>query len=805
MFEQRRSTIREKLPILSLALLLICATPLISQQPSSANAPAEQQVTPGIAVDSARKTVDLPGYDSTGQNEGKTVGQYEVRQTWELGGRVANPSGDRGLWNTYVNLDSGPRLLEQSLDIHSANHTGFLFDDLTFANFGYGGDPNDVTRLQIQKGTFYNFQGNFRRDKNFFDYDLLANPLNPASSVPNRPVLDSPHLFATTRRMSDFNLGLFDQAPVRLRFGYGHYINDGGAFSTVHEGTEASLFQPTRNTSDNYQAGISLRVLPRTSLNYDQFYTHYKNDSSWGLAGTPFRLANGTTADLGIVFNSGPLGAGLPCATPLQGGAVNPACNGYLSYTRFSPIRNSYPVEQFSFQSAYFRSVDMSGRVSYSGSESDRPNYLENFNGLITRTNGRSYQQTGPAKARRVNTTVDYATTVHVTDRFRIVDTFRFSNFRIPGTWLLSENDFFGPNLLSTPTTYNPATCPPPFTAAACPQHTASSGPDVIQTTVNNFLGQDSKINTFELEYDLTKRISAHMGYRYQRRDIDVRLSYVQVGTFFPNRNTRGGCTNVVNNVCTLTTVLRNENDFTEINAHSGLFGVSARPTNSFRISFDTELYSADNTFTRITPRQFQEYRVRAIYKPKDWINFGAAIVISEGRNNVSDVGHLDHNRSYGFDASVNPNEKLSLDLHYDYNDVFSRTNICFVTTPSPPVSISCGGAPFAAGLSFYTERTHSGGGGVLFRPFPRVSTGLGYTITSSAGRTLILNPNAPAGPLSYNYHLPQVTLAIDLSKHLTYKTGWNLYDYHEKSDPGPTAPRNFRGNVFTLSMRYSM
>ena len=802
MFGQGRATIRDRWLTLGLALGLFCTLRVVAQQPSSPNAPAEQQVTPGVAVDSARKTADLPEY-TAGENEGKTLGGYEVKQTFEFGGRVANFSGNLGMWDSYVNLESGARLLEQTLDMHSTDHTGFLFDDLTFSNFGYGGDPNNVTRLQIQKGTLYNFQGSFRRDRNFFDYDLLANPLNPSASVPNIPVTLSPHLMQTTRKMSDFRLNVFDQAPVRLRFGYLHYTNDGSALSTIHEGTEAGLFQPTRNTSDSYQAGVSLRILPRTSLNYDQFYTYYKNDSSWQLGGTPFPLANGTGVNLGLPFNTL---AGQPCAAPfLAGGAVNPACNGYLAYARFSPIRNSYPVEQLSFQSAYFHAIDMSGRFSYSGSESDRPNYQETFNGLLSRTGGRAFQQSGPAEARRINTTADYATTIHVTDRFRIVDTFRFSNFRIPGTFVLSENDLFGPNLLSTPNTYNPATCPPPFTAAACPQHTASSGPDVIQSNINNFLGQDSKINTFELEYDFTKRISAHLGYRYQRRDIDVRLNYVQVGTFFPNRNTRGGCTQVVNNVCTLTTVLQNEDDFTEINGHSGLFGVSARPTDSFRISFETELYSADNTFTRIVPRQFQDYRIRSTYKPKEWINFGSAIVIREGRNNVSDVGHLEHNRSYGFTADISPNEKFSLDLNYDYNDVYSRTNICFVATPSPPVAISCGGSPFAAGLSFYTENAHSGGGGLLFHPFPRVTTGIGYTITSSVGSTLILNPNAPLGPLSYNYHLPQATLAIDLSKHLTYKTGWNFYDYNEKSDPGPTAPRNFRGNVFTLSMRYSM
>jgi hypothetical protein len=69
----------------------------------------------------------------------------------------------------------------------------------------------------------------------------------------------------------------------------------------------------------------------------------------------------------------------------------------------------------------------------------------------------------------------------------------------------------------------------------------------------------------------------------------------------------------------------------------------------------------------------------------------------------------------------------------------------------------------------------------------------------------LILNPMAPTGPLSSNYHLPTGSLAIELSKNLIYKTGWNYYDYNEKSNAGPTLPRDFRGNVFTMSLRYTM
>jgi hypothetical protein len=93
----------------------------------------------------------------------------------------------------------------------------------------------------------------------------------------------------------------------------------------------------------------------------------------------------------------------------------------------------------------------------------------------------------------------------------------------------------------------------------------------------------------------------------------------------------------------------------------------------------------------------------------------------------------------------------------------------------------------------------------MFVKPTRRISTNFGYTITSSTGTTLILNPNAPTGPLSYNYHVPQAGVSIEMQRHILFKAGWNYYDYNEKSQPGPTLPRDFRANVFTLSMRYIM
>src|SRR5262249_48991113 len=160
----------------------------------------------GVAVDSARKSADLLTYVTTENNSGEVWGGYETKQSAEFGGRISDFTGSTAMWDTLVNMGTGPRLLEYSLEMRSPTHTGLLFDSLNFNNFGYGGDPNNVSRLAISKGKAYTFAANFRRDQNIFDYNLFANPLNPPTSNPNIPVLNSPHEFLLTRHMSDVTL-----------------------------------------------------------------------------------------------------------------------------------------------------------------------------------------------------------------------------------------------------------------------------------------------------------------------------------------------------------------------------------------------------------------------------------------------------------------------------------------------------------------------------------------------------------------------------------------------------------------------
>jgi len=174
---------------------------------------------------------------SSQEEEGVNSGGYHIRQSIEIGGRLADFKGSESLWYTFVNRRDGIRLLEQTLDMRSLNNQGLLFDSLSLSSFGYGGDANAASRLRMAKGKWYKFAASFRRDHNFWDYNLLANPLNPTGSNPTVFVLNSPHRFDTVRRNTDLNLTLAPLSPVRVRLGYNHNVSEGPSFSSFHEGT----------------------------------------------------------------------------------------------------------------------------------------------------------------------------------------------------------------------------------------------------------------------------------------------------------------------------------------------------------------------------------------------------------------------------------------------------------------------------------------------------------------------------------------------------------------------------------------
>ena len=764
--------------------------------------------------------------------EGIESGNYNMKQTAEFGGRWTDFTGNQAVYDTFVNLRSGLRLLDYTLEMRSLNHQGWLFDNFYLTNLGYGGDPNNVTRVRAYKNKWYNFTSTFRRDYTYWDYNLLANPLNLNTPVPNAPagfspvVVLSPHRQGLVRRLSDYSMTLLPQSRLRFRLGYSRNIQEGPSFSSFHEGTEALLFQPWKTTVNSYEIGVDLKFLPRTNISYDQFFHYYKGDTTWVDQNLTFPLANGTPVDLGLPFNTT---AGQPCGSPFNAsppGTVNPGCNGYLGYMRQGRVRTNFPTEQLSFQSNYFKAFDLSGRFVYSSSDKNVFGFNEILNGLVTRTNLVNRTETGPVVGQRVSVSADFGATWHVTNKFRVVDMFRFAHFRLPGQWAFTECSFYGTSLTSgttffAATTPLPASCfPPPNSAGGTPPHKLSSAPDIAVGISSLLLKQDLKNNLFEVEYDFTRRFGGRLGYRFRHRMIFD--SDFESGTFvfFPNfQNSRAlpkpftaltcpAGNNQADGSCLITPTPQFDSMPTEINESSGLLGIWARPTDALRLSFDMELMSADNAFTRISPRQWQRYKLRANYKPMNWVSFAVVTNILESHNNVSSINNLQHDRSYGFSATFEPNERFAFDIGYNYDDIFSQIDICYVSSTAPAGLSKCpGSSVLVQQLSFYNSTDHYGYFNTMWKPFKRLTTNIGYAITSATGNALILTPNAPPGPLQYNYHKPYAGFALRIYRGLSWKADWNYYGYNEKETLVPVdfaGPRDFRGNLVTLAVRYA-
>lgn len=744
---------------------------------------------------------------------GRKWGDYDVNQSIDVGGRITSFTGNNDVYDTFVNLGSGVRLFNQTLEMRSLDHHGPLFDTLFMYNSGFGGDPNDVSMLRVAKNKWWEFSGTFRRDRNMWNYDLLANPLNPANSVPTYFVGFSPHSMDLTRRMTDVHLTLFPQSSVRVRMGYSRNNNEGPSLTTYHQGTEALLFQDFKVTTNAYQGGVDFKVLPRTNFSFDGFLNYYKGDTSIGDHNLTYVLANGQAVDLGISWDTA---NSSPCKTPIASTTTTPqtatsTCNAFTNYIRSAPTRTSYPTEQFTFQSNYFRNVDMSGRAMYSSADARIASFDELFQGFESRSLATQLSTTGNAAILRTTVSADYAATANITRKFRVVDEFRFIYFRIPGENQLSTAALFATNMLTAPIVFNPATCPSPYTAKTCPQHTTSSEADLAQTVSSLFLGEDSKYNTVQFEYDFNRHFGAHLGYRYRHRNIDQRDVELNTSTYDPIDALRGNCAGMTasaNGSCTATA---NSADAfqTLINENSLLAGIWARPMDNLRLSYDQEILYADNTFTRISPRQSQHYKFRGEYKPRPWLSMGSTINVYEARNNVAQIDHLEHTRSFGLNFSVAPQEMWSLDVGYDYTGIFSQTNICFIfgsgaPPPGFPVCPISGSSATLQGISIYNNALNYGYAEFMLKPVKQVTMRFGYSIDGISGNTLILNPNSPPGPLNYNYHRPFEAIDWDVSKKVALRSYWGLYDYNEKDNPVDLiGHRSFRGNYVNLSLRY--
>ena len=292
---------------------------------------------------------------------------YTLHESIDLGGHVANIDGSGAMYDTLVNQQSGPRIMGETFELRALPNTkNTLVDYLKAFTTGLGGDPYNVAKLDFSKGKLYEFSGLFRRDRQYFDYNLLGNPnLPPGQSIPIGPaaaptgsyawpqVTESPFMFNTVRRMTDTKLTLLPLSKVTFRVGYSQNVFLGPSLSPsgyfIGGYNDVLLQEYQRNSTDDWTGSVEWKPVQRTRLTYEEQITHYKGDSSFSMAPQYFNLqeANGSrvavlqsydnpiNSPVGITCNAGVGPASIsPARTPNGLPIVDPACNVITSYSR---------------------------------------------------------------------------------------------------------------------------------------------------------------------------------------------------------------------------------------------------------------------------------------------------------------------------------------------------------------------------------------------------------------------------------------------------------------------------------------
>src|ERR1700728_4891198 len=295
---------------------------------------------------------------------------YTLHESIDLGGHVANHDGSGAMYDTLVNQQSGPRILGETYELRALPNTkNTLVDHLKAFTSGLGGDPNDVAKLDFSKGKLYDFSGLFRRDRQYFDYNLLGNPnLPPGQSIPIGPAAaptgsyawpqetQSPFLNNSVRRMTDTKLTLLPLSKVTFRAGYSQNVFQGPSLTPsgyqVAGAYDLLLQEYQRNSTDDWTGSVEWKPVSRTRLTYEEQVTHYKGDSYYSLAPQYFNLQeadgfrvavlqnydNPINQAVGITCNAGVGAASIyPAQTPNGLPIVDPACNVITSYSRFQP------------------------------------------------------------------------------------------------------------------------------------------------------------------------------------------------------------------------------------------------------------------------------------------------------------------------------------------------------------------------------------------------------------------------------------------------------------------------------------
>lgn len=209
-----------------------------------------------------------PTEPPAGPRRGQDLDGYNIVNSFELGYRWHDVSGNLGKYRSDVNFGNGIRLLGSNLSINSKEGHGKYFDELLLNTQGLGNDPYQFSSFRVQKNKLYRYDLLWRENAYY----------NPALSV-----AAGQHFLDTSRRLQDHQLVLLPQSSFRVFAGYSRNSQNGPALTTVnlfdqHRGDEFPLFANVRRLQDEYRIGFDVK-LAGVKLSVQRGWEFFRDDT----------------------------------------------------------------------------------------------------------------------------------------------------------------------------------------------------------------------------------------------------------------------------------------------------------------------------------------------------------------------------------------------------------------------------------------------------------------------------------------------------------------------------------------------
>jgi len=378
-------------------VLLACAALLFFDAAASAQTSgAKAKATPTPAATPEQSPWGAP-YQPMTEGQPVDAGHYLITSSVELGARGVSVDGNANKYRSDVNYRAGFRVFESSFLIRSKEgFKGSLFDTLLVNSTGFGSDPQGYVRLNGEKGRWYRFNANYRRNS----YDNFLNNLALGQ-----------HTARYKHNLGDFDLHLLPtNRRVRFNLGYSADRERGPGTTTLSlQGDQYQLNSTFRTRADEYRAGVEGNV-GGFNLGFLQGFRWYRLDSTYS---SGFNRGNNLT---------------------------NPAVLNTL--VRDQPMRARAAFTRLTATTTFARRIDLTARYTYTHTTA---HFLEVENSAGVNSSANLFNPdlinfTGETE--RPAHLAEFGVTWRASKKLRVQETFRFNKFSNEGDEVYNEQVF---------------------------------------------------------------------------------------------------------------------------------------------------------------------------------------------------------------------------------------------------------------------------------------------------------------------------------------------------------------------------